>query len=62
MDKWDKVAEKICHPGIRAKFLQNPAALDTLLIKNRMQADCGMYLRSFIGDWNTPWGPVVLGY
>ena len=33
MDKWDKVAEKICHPGIRAKFLQNPVALDTLLTK-----------------------------
>ena len=33
MDKWDKVAGKICHPGIRAKFLQNLVALDTLLTK-----------------------------
>ena len=33
MDKWDKVAGNICHPGIRAKFLQNPVALDTLLKK-----------------------------
>ena len=33
MDKWDKVAGKICHPGICAKFLQNPVALDTLLTK-----------------------------
>ena len=33
MDKWDKVAGKICHPGIHAKFLQNPVALDTLLTK-----------------------------
>ena len=33
MDKWDNVAGNICHPGIRAKFLQNPIALDTLLKK-----------------------------
>ena len=33
MDKWDNVAGNICHPGIRAKFLQNPVALDTLLKK-----------------------------
>ena len=33
MDKWDKVAGNICHPGIHAKFLQNPVALDTLLTK-----------------------------
>ena len=33
MDKWDKVAGKICHPRIHAKFLQNPVALDTLLTK-----------------------------
>ena len=32
-NKWDKVAGNICHPGIRAKFLQNPVALDTLLKK-----------------------------
>ena len=33
MDKWDKVAGNICHPGIHAKFLQNPVALETLLKK-----------------------------
>ena len=32
-NKWDKVAGNICHPGICAKFLQNPVALDTLLKK-----------------------------
>ena len=62
MNKWDKVAGNICHPGIRAKFLQNPVALDTLLKKNRTQADCGMHLRVPMRDWNTPWGSIVLGY
>ena len=29
--RWDEVAGDICHPGIRAKFQQNPYVLDTLV-------------------------------
>ena len=29
--RWDEVAGDICHPGIRAKFQQNPYVLDTLI-------------------------------
>ena len=31
--KWEQVAGNLCHPGIRAKFEQNPLALNTLLTK-----------------------------
>ena len=31
--KWEQVAGKLCHPGIWAKFEQNPLALNTLLTK-----------------------------
>ena len=31
--KWEEVAGNICHPGIRAKFQQNPLAMDTLVHK-----------------------------
>ena len=33
LTKWDNVVGNICYLGIRAKFLQNPAAIDTLLQK-----------------------------
>ena len=31
--KWEQVTGKLCYPGIRAKFEQNPVALNTLLTK-----------------------------
>ena len=31
--KWEQVAGNLCHPGIRAKFEQNPLVLNTLLTK-----------------------------
>ena len=31
--KWEEEAGNICLPGIRAKFYQNPMAMDTLLYK-----------------------------
>ena len=31
--KWEQVAGNLCHPGIRAKFEQNPFALDMLISK-----------------------------
>ena len=31
--KWDEVAGTICYPGIKAKFYQNPYAMDTLICK-----------------------------
>ena len=31
--RWEQVAGDLCHPGIRAKFEQNPLVLDTLLSK-----------------------------
>ena len=31
--RWEQVAGNICQPGIRAKFLQNPLAMDTLIRK-----------------------------
>ena len=31
--RWDEVAGDICHPGIRAKFQQNPHVLDTLICR-----------------------------
>ena len=31
--KWKQVAGNLCHPGIRAKFEQNPLVLDTLICK-----------------------------
>ena len=33
--KWEDVAGNICHPGIRAKFLQNSYAMETLLYRTR---------------------------
>ena len=33
--KWERVAGNLCHPGIRAKFEQNPLVLNTLLTKTR---------------------------
>ena len=33
VDRWELVAGNICQPGIRAKFLQNPPVMDTLLQK-----------------------------
>ena len=33
INRWEHVAVNICHPGIRAKFLQNPPAMDTLISK-----------------------------
>ena len=33
INRWDHVAGNICQPGIRAKFLQNPPAMDTLIRK-----------------------------
>ena len=30
-NRWDSVAGELCHAGIRAKFQQNPYALDTLI-------------------------------
>ena len=40
--KWEEVAGNICHPGIRAKFQQNPLAMDTLVHKmgNKRIAEC----------------------
>ena len=32
-NKWEQVAGNLCHPGIRAKFVQNPIVLNTLLTK-----------------------------
>ena len=32
-NKWEQVAGNFCHPGIRAKFEQNPVVLNTLLTK-----------------------------
>ena len=32
-NKWEQVAGNLCHPGIRAKFAQNPIVLNTLLTK-----------------------------
>ena len=29
--QWEEVAKDVCHPGIQAKFLQNPAILRTLM-------------------------------
>ena len=31
--RWEEEAGNICHPGIRAKFFQNPLVMDTLLSK-----------------------------
>ena len=31
--KWEQVAGNLCHPGIRAKFEQNPQVLNTLITK-----------------------------
>ena len=31
--KWEEEAGNICHPGILAKFFQNPFAMDTLLYR-----------------------------
>ena len=36
--KWEEVAGELCHPGIRAKFQQNPFAMDTLM--NRTEGKC----------------------
>ena len=33
INRWEHVAGNICQPGIRAKFLQNPPAMDTLISK-----------------------------
>ena len=33
--KWEEEAGNICHPGICAKFFQNPFAMDTLLYRTR---------------------------
>ena len=33
VNRWELVAGNICQPGIRAKFLQNPPVMDTLLQK-----------------------------
>ena len=33
INRWEFVAGNICQPGIRAKFLQNPPAMDTLISK-----------------------------
>ena len=33
INRWEQVAGNICQPGIRAKFLQNPPAMDTLIRK-----------------------------
>ena len=34
--KWEEVAGNICHPGIRAKFFQNPFAMDREQKNSRM--------------------------
>ena len=36
-DRWDMVAADVCQPGIRAKFLQNPSVMDTLLWKTGLK-------------------------
>ena len=33
INRWEHVAVNICQPGIRAKFLQNPPVMDTLISK-----------------------------
>ena len=40
--KWEEEAGNICFPGIRAKFYQNPVAMDTLLYKtgNKKIVEC----------------------
>ena len=40
--KWEEEAGNICFPGIRAKFYQNPVAMDTLLYKtgNKKIIEC----------------------
>ena len=40
--KWEEVAGNICHPEIRAKFQQNPFAMDTLVHRtgNNRIAEC----------------------
>ena len=37
INRWEHVAGNICQPGIRAKFLQNPPAMDTLINKTGMK-------------------------
>ena len=37
INRWEHVAGNICQPGIRAKFLQNPPAMDTLISKTGMK-------------------------
>ena len=40
--KWEEVASNICHPGIRAKFQQNPIAMDALVHRtgNKRIVEC----------------------
>ena len=40
--KWEVVASNICHPGIRAKFQQNPFAMDALVHRtgNKRIVEC----------------------
>ena len=33
INRWELVAGNLCQPGIRAKFIQNPPAMDTLISK-----------------------------
>ena len=42
VNRWDEVAGSVCQPGIRAKFLQNPVAMDILLHKtgHKQIAEC----------------------
>ena len=35
--RWENVAGNICQPGIRAKFLQNPSVMDTLIRKTGLK-------------------------
>ena len=42
VNRWEEVAGSVCQPGIRAKFLQNPVAMDILLHKtgHKQIAEC----------------------